>query len=276
MLDNREISIAVWLGITLAWGCSKGEIRKAGCGIVRAALRWKILLCMSMMAIYIALMVLVLHVAGVWGLGQLKATILWALTAALVMVFDVASIPSDETYFRKAMLDGLKISVVLEFIVNLYVFSLPLEFILIPVATLIACMLVIAESTEELRPAHSFLSTIMVILGLALLGHALYRAYIALDALVQMATLVEFLFPVILTLLFLPFLYMLATLVSYENVFIRLQMFVQDSELRRFTKLQLVRSFGLNFRALNRWAKRFVEQRPSTREAVLRSIRNEI
>ena len=92
MLDNRELSIAVWLAVFLAWGFSKPEVRKAGAGIVRAALAWKIALCALMMALYIALTVFGLSAAGLWGVSQLKATILWVFTAALVMVFEIGSV----------------------------------------------------------------------------------------------------------------------------------------------------------------------------------------
>lgn len=273
MLDNREISGALWLAIFLGWAFSNEEVRKASVGVAKAALAWKIVLCVPMMAAYVAMVVLALRSVGFWNTGNLKVTVLWSLTAALAMVFDVGSVADDERYFQKASRDGFKVSVVLEFVVNLYVLSLPLELILVPTGTILACMLVIAESKDEFKPIRALLNTVLALIGLGLLAYVAHRVYTDFQSFAQLSTLTEFLLPILLTVLFLPFLYILATVVSYENLFVRLQFLMNDPELRSFTRGQLLRKFGLNFRGLNRWAKRCSRDRPRTREEVLTSIR---
>lgn len=273
MFDNREISIVIWLAIFLVWMLSKEEVRKASVGVAKAALAWKIILCVFMMSAYVAMVVLALRTAGLWNTGNLKATVIWSLTATPAMAFDVGSITEDENYFQKAVRDGFKISVVLEFIINLYVLSLPLELLLIPTITIFACMLVITESRDGFEPTHALLNTVLALIGLGLLAYAANRIYTDFQSFARLPTLTEFLLPILLTVLFLPFLYILAPIVSYENLFSRLQFLMNDPELRRFTRVQLLRKFGLNFRGLNRWAKRFSHDRPHTREEVLASIR---
>lgn len=272
MLDNREIAITIWFALFLAWGFLSAPVRKAAASVIKAALARKIVFSVCMMTAYITLTVLALRACGLWGISNLKATVLWVLTAALVMVFDVGSIPDDERYFQKAFRDGFKVSVILEFIVNLHVFSLTLEFVLVPVATILTGMLVVAESKEEFKPVRSLLNVILALLGLGLLAYSAHEIYTDFNVFVQPSTLAEFLLPIVMTTLFLPFLYLLATGVSYENLFKRLQFIVQDPELRRFAKAQLFRQFGINFRGLNRSAKHLVHDRPSTREEILASI----
>ena len=272
MLDNREISVAVWLAIFLAWGLSRAEVRKAGVNVVRAFLAWKIVLCFSMMAVYIALTVLALRAVSIWDTCNLKGTVLWAFTAALVMVFEVGMEPKDERYFRKAVTNGFKVSVVLEFIMHLYVFGLAVELVFVPTATILACMIVIAESKDEFKAVRLFLDIILAVLGFSLLGYAVHGIYSDFRSFAQLSTLAEFFLPIMLTMLFLPFLYCQAVLASYETLFVRLQFFMSDAELRRFTKLQLVRRFGLNFWGLNHWGRRLARKRPSTREEVLASF----
>jgi hypothetical protein len=274
VLDNREISVVLWLTIFLVWAFSKEEVRKASVGVAKAALAWKIVLCISMMAVYVAMVVLALYSVGLWNTGNLKVTFLWSLTAALAMVFDVGSIADDERYFQKAVRDGFKISVVLEFIINFYVLSLPLELLLVPTATILSCMLVIAEPDDSFKPVRAILNAILVLLGLGLLAYAGHRIYTDFQSFAQLATLTEFLLPILLTASFLPFLYLLVIAVSYETLFVRLQFLMNNPELRRFTRLQLIRKFGFDFRKLNRWAKRFRHDRPSTKEEVLTSIQS--
>jgi len=73
---------------------------------------------------------------------------------------------------KKAFRDGLKISVILEFIVNLHVLGLGWELILVPIAAILTCLLVVAESKEEFRPVRSILNSLLVLLGLGLLAYA--------------------------------------------------------------------------------------------------------
>lgn len=274
MLDNREISVVVWLAIFFAWAFSKEEVRKASVGVVKAALAWKIVLCVFMMAAYVAMVVLTLRSVGLWNTVNLKATVIWGLTAAPAMAFDVGSITEDARYFQKAVRDGFKISVLLEFIINLYVLSLPLELLLVPTIVILACMLVITESKDGLESIRVFLNTVLALIGLGLLAYATHRVYADFQFFARLPTLTEFLLPILLTALFLPFLYIFATIVSYETLFGRLQFLMNDPELRRFTKGQLLRKFGLNFRGLNRWMKCFGHNLPRTREEVLTSIQS--
>ena len=124
--NNREAASFIWLSALLMWAFSKAEIRKSGFDALRAALAWKIVLSILMMMAYVALVVLALRGLGLWQHSNLKDTILWLLTVALVMVFEVGSVIADGRYFEKAVLDGLKLSVLLGFVVNFYVLSLPL------------------------------------------------------------------------------------------------------------------------------------------------------
>lgn len=274
MLNNREIAVLVWLGVVLAWAVSQAKIRQATLGVLRAALAWKIVLPVLMLATYVGLVVLGLRELGFWALNNLKATVLWFLTAGILMIFDVGSVPSDDRYFQKAILNGFKVSVVLEFVVGFYVLSLLLELLLIPTATILACMLVLVESREELKTLRSPLNALVATIGFGLLAYAFYRLFTDFDSFAKISTVVEFLLPIVLTLLFLPSLYVLAAWASYENWFVRLQFFMDDPELRRFTKLHLIRTFRLNFRALNRWGQSFIRERPRTREEVLASLQS--
>jgi len=272
MLDNREISILTWLAVLAVFCASKPEIRKAGAGVVRAALAPKLLIPIVMIAAYVGAGVAVLHHFEIWGLSNLKATVLWFFTAGLAMVGEVAESQQEDRYFLRAVLDGFKISVVLEFVVNFYPLPLIGELVLVPFTAFLACMLVIAESKEEFKPVRTLLNGLLSIFGLGLLAYAGYRIYADAPAFLAPATFAEFLLPILLTIVCLPCLWLLATYVSYENLFVRLQFFISDASLRSFVKAQLLLRLHLNYPAVNRWSKLFIPECPSTREAVLESI----
>lgn len=272
MLDNREISIVVWLAILAVFCAFKPDIRRAGVGVVRAALAPTLIIPIAMIAGYLTGVVAVLYRYDLWAITYLKGTVLWFFTAGLAMVAEVSMREQDHGYFPRIVLHGFKISVVLEFVVNLYPLPLIGELFLIPFAVLLAFMLVVAESKEEFKPVLGLLNGLLSFLGLSLLAYAAYQIYADASNFLTPATLSEFLLPLVLTIVFLPCLWLLATYVSYERLFIRLQLFISDARLRSFAKTQLLLRLHLNYRAINRWSKIFVFERPNTRESVLESI----
>ncbi len=52
-------------------------------------------------------------------------------------------------YFKSALISNFKILVIIVFIVNLYVFSLPIEFILVPFLVMLGALTAIAEIDEQ-------------------------------------------------------------------------------------------------------------------------------
>jgi len=223
MFDNREIASLIWITVFAAWAITQPRVRLGAIGVIKAALDWKIVLVAFLMAGYITIVVLILFQTGAWELVNIKPTIIWAFTAGLFMVFEVQEITNDDRYFWKAVIDGLKISAILEFLINVQVLSLPLELLLIPTATAISCAAVIAESRDEFRDVRALLKGAMTLLGLALCAYAAWRIYIDFDSFATVSTLLEFLLPIVLTFSFIPFLYCLAAVVSYENIFVRLR-----------------------------------------------------
>lgn len=274
MLDNREIAIAIWLSLFAYCALRVPGVRSNCPGVLKALLNRQILSAFVLMASYVYGLVILLQMAGVWGIGDVKATILWTMTAAVVMVSEVESISSDPVFFRKAALDGFRISVFLEFIANLYVFNLIVELIFVPFVTLLVCIVVVADLNEENRSVSSVLNTILAVLGLGLLICAVHRIITDSEAFLRAQTLFEFLLPLLLTFLFLPFLYFLALYVCYATAFNRLKIFMNDTALRRYTRFQLILRFRLNLWGVSRWTPVFVRSRPDSKEAILVSIAN--
>jgi len=274
MLDNREIAILVWLAVFLTWVVAKREIRDAAAGLFRAAFQARLAIYYSLVLGYVALIVAVLRQLGFWHLDNLKSTLLWLFTAAFVMAIQVGLARDTGAYLAKAVREGLKISVVLEFITNLYPVTLLIELLLVPIATILTCMLVIAESKEKYKPLRGPINAILALLGLALLAYAISEARTEFRRFTNLSTLVEFLLPIVLTILFVPFLLSAAAWMKYESVFTRLQFFIEDPDLRAFTKLQLVKRFGFNLRGVDHWWEHFIQVRPRTKAEIRRSLRD--
>ena len=65
----------------------------------------------------------------------------------------------------------------------------------------------------------------------------------------------KFYLPILLTVMFLPFIYFTALYAGYESLFIKLQFFVEDGVVLKYAKKKTIVAFSLNLWALNKWSE---------------------
>lgn len=144
-LNSRELAVGLWLLVlTIALVLYK-PTRKSLQGIPKILLQKKILFVFLILAVYITLMLMGLEEVGIWDPSiHLADTIIWTATVALVMVMSIGDVSKEEKFFQKVVFDALKLTIVLEFIIGLYPFSLPVELLLVPVFFFLGAMLGLA------------------------------------------------------------------------------------------------------------------------------------
>jgi hypothetical protein len=235
---------------------------------------YKIVLFVGLMLLYITGLVIGLRYLGLWMPSHTTTTIFWTISVALVTLLKINSITEDEHYFKKATLDQVRLLVLFEFIINFYVLSLWVELAIVPVLAFLAGMLGVAESDTEYKPAKILLDGVFAIVGAVLISWSLYQAATHLDTFAISNTLKDLALPPLLSLAFLPFLYIMALFVSYESLFTRLRFFIKDDKLIRFTKVRTLLAFNVRLTLLNKWAHQINQHRLESRKDVLGAIRD--
>lgn len=272
--DNREIAVIFWLAVFLVWALSKRQSRKSLVDVFRALFVKSILVSLALMALYICLTAAILSCIGLWETTHLKSTIIWSIVVAAVMLFDIKTISGDEHLFRKAALDNVKITVVVDFLVNLYVFNLLIEVIFVPFTALLGGMLVIAESDGKYKPLEKLINGALMVLGVMLIGYAGYRIYGDFGSFVQLRTVKDFAVPLALSFMFLPFICLVVVFVRYDNLFARLGFFIKDPILCQYTKRQLLMTYHFKLKRLDAWAKRLPHLELNSKQDVADSLQN--
>lgn len=249
--SNRELAIAIWLLVAIIWTLSQRKIRESLFHVIRAFFAWKLAISYVLMFSYITLMLVSLNALGIWQLTYFPNTILWVLCIAFVMLFEFSK-ANDLNFFKNAIKDNLKILIVLEFLVNLYVFDLWVELLLVPILVILGGMIAIAETDQKYATVKTLLNYIMAFVGLCLTSYALYMVSVDFKHFATLENFKGFYLPILLTIMFLPFIYSLYA--SYENLFVRLQFFVKDSALLMYVKKKTILAFGPNLWVLNKWS----------------------
>lgn len=271
IFNNREIAIGTWLLLFAVFLVSTKSTRQSLCSLWRTIFCFKILTPLFLMLTYVSMITYVLYEAALWNTTQLKNTILWTFSVAVVSMFRIPQITENEAYFRKALKNNFKIIVVLEFVVAFYTFSLFAELVIVPAVTFLVMLQAFSETKQQYIQVRHALSFLLTAIGCGLVMYSGFMLAIEPSDFFQTGTLSDFALPIVLTILFLPFLFAFGLYVQYESLFIRIQFLYQiDSERRRAKRTAL---FGLHFRTplLKRWLRYVERHRPREPEEFKRS-----
>ncbi len=245
--NNREISLAIWIAVALLWALSKSEIRHSSRDLLAATTKVKILAPSGIMAIYVWGIAAVLARVGLWNSGLLKDTLLWFIGTALILFGKSVSAASDPQFFRKTLIGCIKVTVVLQFLSNTYVFPLWVELLLIPAVTVIGIMGEVVKTEERLAIVAKLFGTVFNVVALVVFLFTLQAAWDHRADFTKGSTYLTLALPSLLTVGLMPFIFAMCLWSEYESQFIRLSFWLKDKpKLIRVAHREAILSCGLN------------------------------
>lgn len=236
LLSNREISIITWLLLIfiVLTASSKGCFGKFLL-VLKALFSKKIIPFYIGIGIYLAFIITLFNKFGVWEFSLYKDFVYWFLTTGMVLFFSVSDLNTYKD-FAKIVLTATSLTIILEFIIGFYNFSLIWEMILIPTLTFISILSFVAEMKKKDRSSKlvaNFLKNVLAILGFGFLIYGFYQLISNYNEFFTLSNLKSFLLPPIFTILFLPFIYYVVLHIKYERVFGNLKRYKFLSDKRK-------------------------------------------
>jgi hypothetical protein len=220
-INNREFALYIWIGIILLLFFLAPKIRKSLLKLLKMFLDSKILTLIFIMIAYIALCLFLLYKIHFWDSSLLKDSVVWIVGVGLIMLMNIHKSLQDEYHFRESIKENIKLTIIVEFIINLYVFSLPVELILLPVVTFLFLMQLISQRDKKFEIVTKFTSAVLSIIGWILIIYVSCKLCKDFKGFTTIYNLKSFLYPLLLTAVYLPFLYMIALFMLYETFFFR-------------------------------------------------------
>ncbi len=275
IFTNREIAVLFWVSVGAVYVLSKPAIRKAVVAVLRALLSRHLTPIYATTAAYIALIVYGLALIGAWDVSHLKTTLIWAFFVAVVEVFRMPTKAGEFIKFRQLFFDQLKVLVVVEYLVGYTAFPLIVELALFPALTALVLKQAVSEGKEDLRPAYNLLTAVLAIIVLVYLWFAFRQIRADWQSFASIATLADFALPLVLTVLFLPYLFCLSLYAIYQTAFSTLKIFITDPDIRRFAHATAITTFGANVELLQRWRRDMVISKPKSKDGV-RALTREV
>ncbi len=253
MPNNREIATLIWLLALLALVLLKSDLRASLIELGRRAAA-PILATLVAGVLYVAVIVWGGWAAGIWTSDLLTVTVVWFIAVAVALLFRLDRVWKQRTFLVGLLLKVVGLTALAEFAVNSFVLPLPAELVLVPVATLLGLVVVIAERSVEHAVVRGLAERMLAVIGVALVGYVVLKIIVDWNKLSLADGLRELALPVWLTTAFLPFVYAFALYCAYETAFMRLRF---ARELRRSplrSRLALVAALHVRGEDLTRFA----------------------
>lgn len=273
IFNTREIAIGIWLLVFAVFVVLIRSTRESLLPVLNALFKPKILTPVFLLSICVALIVFVLYEAGVWKVSQLKNTTIWYFSVALLSIFRIPQIKDDDNYFRNEVKNSLKLVVVLEFVIAFYTFPLLVELVIVPVVTFLIILQAFSETKQLYIQVSRLLANILTAFGCGLIIYAGYMLITEPSKFFHAGTLSDFVLPIVLTITFLPFLFVLTVYVRYEILLIRIEFLYQIESERRRAKRTALFGFHIRTSLLKRWLHYIQVYRPREPDAFRKSVR---
>lgn len=253
-LSTRELAVVIWITIYLIFGLFAKNIRRSIFEILSVLFAWKILVSLFIFFINTAFFVFILYKIAVWHISMLKDTIIWTLGFGLIALVNTNR-ATDSMYYKKVLIDTMKLTIVVEFIVNFFTFSLLKELILVPIIVLAAMMRAIASMDQKNKNVESFMKYLLSSISVFVFSISLYRTIQQYTDLFTFDNLKNLLLPIYLTITFLPFMYFFSLFIKYEDLWVRLKFIMPNKKHRNRIKYGILIAANLNIDKLTNISK---------------------
>jgi hypothetical protein len=245
VLSTREQAFALWVLAFLGFALALKGMRRSLGFLVKAMFARKLVLYFGLFAAWAVGAVTLLAWIGFWDKSFLKDTVFWYAGVGLPLAYRASKVKS-RSFMKRELLDALKLTVLVEYLINLYTFSLPVELILLPFLVLIYGMQAFSERKQEYAAVHKLMTRTIALVGFGLFGFVVFKTVQSYQQVFVARMALELVLPVLLLLLFLPFNYFSALYIAYETLFTRIRFLFHDEQRRNDLKKQIRRVAGLD------------------------------
>jgi hypothetical protein len=253
ILTSRQLAIVVWLILFLVWALTINKVREAMASLLKTLFTGKLLVMFGGIISYNVAMVVWLQKIGFWDPTMLYDTVIIIAVGGIGSVMRAATQDHiyDMSFYVKTILVNLEVMILLQFLSDLFPFSFWVEFfIFIPAMTFLILLVVFSEHQDGAELAHRFLTRTQTLVGLLLFGYMVWRLVTDYRRLLHLQVVFSLALPFVMSVLFVPVLYLACAIFIYENAFLMVSFKSNDAHLIRWKKWCLLRCFGFNLAAL--------------------------
>lgn len=251
-LNNREIAALLYIGALvlalLFWKRSRDGLG----GVVKAFFQPKLAAIFFVMSLYVSACTALLAFLKFWDWSNLKTTLLWWLTAGFAAVFKASQITGKPGAFSSLVRGTLTWTAIITFIAEVHSLPLLAELALLPVLAILSLVLALSQARKEHAVLVGPLTWVLSFAGIFLIAYSVRGIIADPTDFFEWHQAREFMVPLMLSLMFLPFVFGVASLMAYETTFTSLSFKLRDERLLRYARWHAVLAFGFDTNGVKR------------------------
>jgi hypothetical protein len=252
-MNDRELAALIWLGAVLLavlFHPKLRDVRRSSRDVLSAAVPLAVPL--FAMVVYVCGLVVGASQLGLWEPSLWGDTVAWCVGTGIGLFGKAVSVFNRDGSLWRVARTALGLTLLVEAFVNLYVFPLLVELVLVPFAVFLGALSAFAESQEGFEPARKLVDGLLAAAGLLVFVYVGVRLAIGFDAFVDDGGWQKLLLPVWLTagtlMLFVP---LLGLWTTYQGAFNMIDWATDDRRVRRRSRLAIVTGLHLRARDVN-------------------------
>jgi hypothetical protein len=259
VLTSRQLAVVVWLVVIMAFvvvlALAKKDVRESLLDTLRTLASPKLSILFAAIIGYNIAVVWALWRVGYWDTSMLYDTVAFVAIGGIGSVGRAATsrgVTYDWRFYLKTILVNFELMVVVLFLFDFYSLSFWVEFFLvIPLTALVVMLVVVSGYQNGAEQVHRFLSGVQAAIGLLLLAYVVWRVVADYQDLLHLQVAFALGLPIVMSVLFVPLLFIACVLFAYEDAFLVVSFKMDDNKrLARWKKRRLLLHFGLNLKAL--------------------------
>jgi hypothetical protein len=254
MLTTRQLAMVIWLAIFVCGALTIRDVRSSAWSMLGTIFGSKLVVLFAAIIAYDVAIVWLLWRVGYWGPSMLYDTVVFVAVGGISSVSKAAKqgVTFDGRFYLATILVNLEVTVVITFLSDLFPFNFWIEFFLvIPLATLVVLLVVVSAYKKGAESVHRFLIGLQSLLGLLLIAYVVWQIVRNYGQLLHPEVLFAFGLPFVMSVLFVPALFLICCLFAYEDAFLHVSLRERDDcGLAHWKKRRLFLRFNLNLKAL--------------------------
>lgn len=272
MFNTREIAYLIWGTLLLIVLFFSGKNRSSLIDLGKAFFCKQFIYVYVLTLSYLFICVWALYQVKIWDTSLVKDTVMWFLFVALPLMYNAAKINSFQKFIKQVVRPLVAFSVIFEYIFGLYTFDWWIELLMVPVAVFIGGMLAFSERKPEHRQVHKLMNGLFISIGLISLVAVVIHLFHHYTDYLNRLTAMQFIMPLCLSLMFVPFLYGIAMFTHYETAFVALKRQFKLPGVYKYAMLKAMLRFNGDLDGMERWKRMVFTKNLQTREDVDKAI----
>ena len=228
-------------------------------GVLKALLHPKLLGIFFGGLVYLTFCVWLLNIAGVWSSSLLKETIFYAI-ASTALVTKSIQISKNKNLFRNQIWGNIKATTIIAYVINIYSFPFWAELLLLIIFSFFTIINGFAKVWDSVKYEDAIKFSNGVI-TLVMLVYLIGFIHWLIDGWLDIFSKTNFyclLLPIVLGIMFIPYMYAIALYSSYELMLMRIRVIAQNTgNDYHFRRNLILKTCGLNINKIIAFDKQF-------------------